>query len=245
MDIREVEEHVKYRIANTPVREYPFPHFFVENVFPDAYYRQILERWPALEYFRAISDGGRVTGGAYKDRHVLALLQLDQQDAAWEARRFWQEFSAWFCGPTFLQFLVKQYQPWIVRGRQLPAQISVQADGLLVQDHTNYAIGPHTDAPHRLVSTLFYCPADDSQRHLGTSVYVPKGDDVPRVISGQHYTPERFTPAATMPFLPNTMFGFVVGPSSFHGVEAIRDENVRRNLILHFAKLMEVAPGPG
>ncbi len=237
MEIREVEEHVKYRIANTAVREYPYPHFFVENVFPDAYYRQIVEFWPGMDQFQSIADTGRITGNAYKERFIISLLKLNLKDENWPARQFWLDFSSWFCGPTFLQFLASHYKSWIQRGRTLPKTISVGSDGLLVQDHTNYAIGPHTDAPHRLVSTLFYCPPDASQRHLGTSVYVPRGSDIPLGISGAHHPRDRFVRVDTMPFIPNSMFGFVVSPNSFHGVDQILDENVRRNVILHYVKL--------
>lgn len=236
MDIREVEEHVKYRIANTPVREYPFPHFFVENVFPDEYYRRILELWPGEEYFRSIAETNRTSG--YAERFVMSLLTLDKESDAWEARRFWQEFATWFCGPEFLRFLVTHYRSWILRGRKLPNNISLAADGMLVQDHTNYGIGPHTDAPHRLVSTLFYCPADDSQRHLGTSLYVPQSDAVPCEISGRHYARDHFVKIDTMPFIPNSMFGFVVSPNSFHGVDRLKDEGLRRNVILHIARML-------
>lgn len=238
MDIREVEEHVKYRIANAPVRSYPFAHFFVENVFPDEYYRQILANWPGADRFRSLHDTGRTTGDKYKERHVVSLMKVAGEEGDWRGKEFWIEFSRWFTGQGFLQFMVTQFQPWIVKGRKLPPQISVMPDGLLVQDHTNYAIGPHTDAPHRLVSTLFYCPEDDSQRHLGTSVYVPKGDDIPLGISGDHYERDRFIKLDTAPFIPNSMFGFVVSPNSFHGVDRILDENVRRNVILHFAKVL-------
>lgn len=240
MDIREVEEHVKYRIANARVREYPYPHFFVEDVFPDAYYQQILELWPGMEYFRSIADTGRVTG--YKERHIISLLSLDEKGPDWAALSFWQEFSRWFCGPSFLQFLVRHYQPWILRGRSLGSQINVTADGLLVQDHSKYAIGPHTDAAHRLVSTLFYCPQDSSQRHLGTSVYVPKDGSIKPGISAGHHPHEKFIRVETAPFIPNSMFGFVVGPNSYHGVEQILEEDVKRNVILHFAKLQGTGP---
>ncbi len=236
MEIRAVEEYVKYRIANTPVRAYPFPHFFVENVFPQAYYEQILENWPGTDRFQSIAETGRTSGGAYKERHVCALQKIDQEED-WRGKAFWQEFSTWFLGPTFLQFMVLQYRAWIARGRALPDPLQVSADGLLVQDHTNYAIGPHTDAPHRLVSTLFYCPRDDSQKHLGTSVYVPRDKSIPIQISPNHYKHENFIHVDSMPFIPNSMFGFVVSPNSFHGVEPIVDENVQRDVILHFAKL--------
>lgn len=241
MDIREVEEFVKYRIANSVVRQYPFPHFFIENIFPDEYYRQILANWPGTDRFKSLAETGRTSGDNYKERHVVSLMKVGEEEADWQGKEFWTEYSQWFCGNTFLQFIVKHFQPWIVKGRKLPAQVTVAPDGLLVQDHTNYAIGPHTDAPHRLVSTLFYCPPDASQRHLGTSVYVPKGDDIPREICGTHYPRNRFIKLDTAPFIPNSMFGFVVSPNSFHGVDTITDENVRRNVILHFAKLLTPA----
>lgn len=237
MDIQEVEAHVRYRIANTPVREYPFPHFFVEDVFPDAYYRQILANWPGADRFRSIADTGRTSAGAYKERHVVALPKIRKEQEAWAGREFWEEFADWFTGNGFLGFLVMHFRPWIARARPELGEISVMADGLLVQDHSNYAIGPHTDAHHRLVSTLFYCPADDSQRHLGTSVYVPRGNDIPLGVSGEHYPRDRFVKVSTAPFIPNSMFGFVVSPNSFHGVDTITDQDVRRNVILHFAKL--------
>lgn len=236
MLIDEVLEHVKYQLANTPVRKYPFPHFFVENVFPEDYYQQILANWPGEDRFKSIAETGRTSAGAYKERHIVALPKIDQE-ADWKGKAFWQEFSHWFLGAEFLEFIVKLYFPYIKNGRQLPPNANVSSDGLLVQDHQNYAIGPHTDAAHRLVSTLFYCPVDDAQRHLGTSVYVPKGNEVPIGISPQHYKREFFRKIYTAPFVPNSMFGFVVSPNSFHGVDQIEDEDIRRNVILHFAKL--------
>jgi hypothetical protein len=235
MDIREVEEHVKYRIANAEIRRYPYPHFFIENIFPDEYYAQILANWPGADRFRSIAETGRV-GTAYKERHIVSLVKVDQEEDEWKGKEFWQAFAGWFVGRSFLQFLVTHFQPVIAKVRTLPPKTGVEADGLLVQDHSNYAIGPHTDAPHRLVSTLFYCPPDDSQKHLGTSVYVPNTDKIPREISGVHYDREHFVKIQTAPFIPNSMFGFVISPNSFHGVDLITDENVRRNVILHFVK---------
>jgi hypothetical protein len=36
-----VEQHVIYQIANAPLREYPFPHFYVESAFPEGFYRSM------------------------------------------------------------------------------------------------------------------------------------------------------------------------------------------------------------
>ena len=32
-----VEEHVLYQIANAQVRQYPYAHIYVENIFPHDY----------------------------------------------------------------------------------------------------------------------------------------------------------------------------------------------------------------
>jgi hypothetical protein len=34
-----VEEHVCYQVANAPIRDYPYPHIYVESVFPPDFYR--------------------------------------------------------------------------------------------------------------------------------------------------------------------------------------------------------------
>jgi hypothetical protein len=36
----------------------------------------------------------------------------------------------------------------------------------------------------------------------------------------------------TMPYVPNALFGFLKTNHSFHGVEAIKEQNVRRDLML-------------
>ena len=39
----DAELHVAYRILNTPILNFPFPHFYVENVFPHDFYSKIQE----------------------------------------------------------------------------------------------------------------------------------------------------------------------------------------------------------
>ena len=43
------EEHVVYRIATAPLRPYPFPHIYVDSVFPAAYYAALRLNWPQAE----------------------------------------------------------------------------------------------------------------------------------------------------------------------------------------------------
>jgi hypothetical protein len=37
----------------------------------------------------------------------------------------------------------------------------------------------------------------------------------------------------TMPYLPNSLFGFLKTQNSFHGVEPVKEVDVQRNLLLY------------
>ena len=39
----DAELHVAYKIGNVPISNFPFPHFYLENIFPDDFYSKIQE----------------------------------------------------------------------------------------------------------------------------------------------------------------------------------------------------------
>jgi hypothetical protein len=45
---------------------------------------------------------------------------------------------------------------------------------ILTRDYANYSISPHTDAPPKFITALFYLAKDESMLNFGTSVYAPK-----------------------------------------------------------------------
>jgi len=113
-----------------------------------------------------------------------------------------------------------------------------------VRDMTNYSILPHTDMPTKLVSLLFYLPADDSMRELGTSVFVPK-DPTFKCDGKTRHPFAQFKKVTTAGFAPNSLFGFLKTDQAFHGVEAIEKEAVERNLLLYNVYVQKVvAPAP-
>jgi hypothetical protein len=103
---------------------------------------------------------------------------------------------------------------------------------LLVQDTTNYALGPHTDSPRKVITCLFYLPERASRSHLGTSLYVPTVRSF-TCKGGPHYPREAFDKVASMPYIPNALFAFVKTNKSFHGVERIDCGDYRRWLLLY------------
>ena len=39
----DAELHVDYKIGNVPISNFPFPHFYLENIFPEDFYSKIQE----------------------------------------------------------------------------------------------------------------------------------------------------------------------------------------------------------
>ena len=97
----------------------------------------------------------------------------------------------------------------------------------LCRDFGGYSIGPHTDGRKDTKTVLFYLPKDDSQPHLGTSVYVPK-DKVLTCDGSKHHEFDLFDKLFTAEYKQNTCFGFIRSDNSFHGVETSTNE---RNLL--------------
>ena len=225
------ELHLLYRIANAPLNPYPFPHLYIRDVFPADYYARIQSMLPDPGRLLTISEARPVPPGRYKERFVLAFGGEQFAALPDEQRAFWEELHGWLVGGGFRQFILERFRPFIVQ-RFAGKAVTFFDEALLVQDTTNYALGPHSDTPRKVFTFLFYLPKDDSQSHLGTSLYVPK-DRGFRCPGGPHYPHAQFDRVWTMPFLPNSLFIFVKTDTSFHGVEPVRDPDTRRWLLLY------------
>ena len=229
-----VEDHVIYQVANAPVRPHPFPHFYIESVFPPEFYPELRRNWPNAAQLVSLASTGRVSKGSYAERFIMPLKQRQIGDLPPDKRAFWSELSAWMLGSDRFFFTVMDKFEAPIRARFGDAvdDTGFSHEVLVVRDHSNYSLGPHTDSPRKAISVLFYCPDDESYAHLGTSIYTPVDPDF-RCAGGPHYQFEQFRKIATMAFKPNALFAFVKTDNSFHGVDPIRDADVLRDLILY------------
>ncbi len=227
------EQHVLYRIANAPMREYPYAHIYVDNVFPGDFYAALRANWPDASALISLADTGRVPKGAYLERFVMPFKPAEIEKLPQDRRAFWTEFASWLITQQFVTALIDKFEPYVKErfGDDL-YQCEFAADSLIVRDLTNFSIGPHTDAPHRLLSMLFYCPDDDALKHLGTSIYVPR-DPAFHCRGGPHYPHSLFHKVMTMEYRPNSLFAFIKNDHSFHGVEPIGDQDVLRDILLY------------
>ena len=238
-----VEDHVIYQVANAPLRSHPFTHFYVESVFPPDFYPQLRRNWPSAAQLVSLASTGRVSKGAYPERFIMPLKQDQVAELPADKRVFWGEFAAWMLGSTRFFFTVMDKFEADLRARFGDAfdDTAFSHEVLVVRDHSNYSLGPHTDSPRKAISVLFYCPDDERYAHLGTSIYAPV-DPAFRCAGGPHHPFEGFRKIATMAFKPNTLFAFVKTDNSFHGVDPIRDADVLRDLILYDIQVKATAP---
>ena len=228
----EPELEVLYRIGNATVREYPYPHLYVPDIFPPDFYAEIRRNLPPQSALRNLGELGRVRGDGYPARGVLPMTpeQLAPLDAG--PRAFWERFRQWLLGPRFGHTMIGKFAPYLTHRLGDLSKVRFGWEALIVRDRTTYTLGPHTDAPSKALSFLFYLPPDASMAHLGTSIYVPR-DPAFVCAGGPHYGFEKFQRMFTMSYVPNALFAFMKTDNSFHGVEPIQEPEVQRDLLLY------------
>ena len=238
---RAVMNHVLRRVEQTTVTEKPFPYLVVDDIFPADYYAEMIANFPTLDSLRPIAETGRVREDMYKERLVVLFTDEEFARMTLAQQLFWRDFASWMYTDQFLNYFVYKFhnylEPRIHRIVSTEGSLQVKGDALLVNDCTNYAIGPHTDSPQRLVTFLFYLPRDASMRELGTSVYEPR-DPSFTCWGGPHYDYAQFNEVSTVEFLPNRLLAFPKTERSFHGVAPIKKANVNRPLLINNIRLL-------
>lgn len=237
----EIQQAIYYQMLNTPYKHYPTAHSHTRDIFPAVFYDKILENLPSDDEYTGIYALGRVSNPENKPetRLVFSLRDdLDKLDG--EKCQFWQEMSDFFLGTEFAMQIVQRAAPiaasW--RGNDFLNRYSLLPVAELFRDLESYQIGPHTDIQSRLLNCFFYLPEDDARAHLGTSFYVPNGNN-PNINPEQHNRFEDFTRVYTAPYVRNSMASFVRTPSSYHGVEPLQESGYRRNVLAYFIRLIE------
>ena len=236
-----VLQHILDKVSATPVTTDPYPYVVIDNIFPEDYYQKILTLFPHADQMIPLGDTGRVTPGSYEQRLVTLFTEEHFSKLNPEQQAFWRDMASWMYSETFLSSIVEKFKPWcsnlLSKKSDAKRSIDIRSDALIVNDQTRYEIGPHTDAPHRLISFLFYLPSDDTQKHLGTSIYTHQ-DPTFTCPGGPHYKFEYFNKQKTVEFLPNRLMMFVRTGKSFHGVEEVKDENVSRRLLINNVRMV-------
>lgn len=216
--------HLIGRLQTATIVLDPFPHYYIENVFPADYYQDLRQHLPASSVYQNLFE---VTD--YKLDHFRHRDQRDLHTAAWtnslpaSLRTFWDSFNEWFLGPELAQAVLESFGPHVPAKSGVSPEVSVESQ--LIRHRAGYFLGPHSDLYTKLVVLLIYLAPDDSAAHLGTSLYRPKDPNF-SCPNSRHYPFDDFTRVATAPYRPNSLLAFVRSDISFHGVEPLSEEDV-------------------
>jgi len=215
--------HSIQRIGKTPLKTDPFPHLFIEQIFPDEFYQEILESLPDPSYYLPSQSNVQTWGFSLDDDNIDRL--------PFGHMLFWKRFCHLLCSDAWMIAVLEKFQPHLKGSFQESIEKKhlypiVQID----QSKPGYSIGPHTDHPAKVATFLFYLPSSQAQGHLGTALYRPKKGGF--TCRGLHRYPfEDFEKVGKAPFIANAAFGFLKTEDSFHGVEVVGPGEKERNLI--------------
>ena len=240
---RSAEYHLLYQVINAPLRAYPFPHLYIENAFPDAFYHAMLAAFPAAERMKPIAQERGLPATMYPSRFMLALEPGKIAELGEAERGIWARLGAFLAGPNFAETVLWKFADVVKQRFAGRGGVAFRSEAMLVDDRENYVLGPHSDNPKKVVTLLFYLADDDSRPELGTSIYVPN-DPGFRCPGGPEYPFERFQRVMTMPYRPNALFAFPKTDNSFHGVEPVSALISRRKLMLFDVYLRPAAAAP-
>lgn len=234
----DVRQAVIGQIAAAKIRPQPFPHIYIQNIFPPDFYAEIERHRLPENLYQTMLSTGRVTGDAYRAR--LCILDEHLAGALPDSRlEFWRDLFATFRTPEFTSAWANLFSAEITKhaAEEFPNRqgLRLSSECMLMRDLPAYALGPHTDSPLKVVSALFYLPQDSTRSDLGTSLYQPRRAGF-SCRGGPHHAFKDFIRVRTMRYIPNSLFAFPKTVRSFHGVEQITDATVRRDLLLYDIK---------
>ena len=225
----DARRHAIYQIAHAPLRAYPFPHVFVEDILPAGFYRRLLANLPGI---RAYDRDEGATAEHVEGRRSIkgARRGCNRMDA--ERAGFWTAAFEAFDHVDFGGWLTAKFYETISERLGLgnaAAHTDLDTRVSLVRDRSPAPLQPHASVPGRVLTAMFQLAPDDRRVDLGTALYMPReGAPMPCPGAGR----EAFDLVTTLPFRPNSLLAFPETEASFRGFEPTRGTRIRRDMML-------------
>src|SRR4051794_19671730 len=78
----------------------PYPHYYLENVFPDDYYQAMLSHLPGSAVYQNLFEVTDYKLDHFRHRDQRDLKEGWTEELPEEIKGFWDSFSEWFLGPV-------------------------------------------------------------------------------------------------------------------------------------------------
>jgi hypothetical protein len=206
------------KIESASIDPRPSDNIYMEDVFDQAIYQEILARLPKTDDYDFIDHPDAMLPDGTRTRKLMdvtdeTLSRLNPADKA-----FWQQLRSVFTSTALQQAITRKFlQPilGLYQGK-IPEMVTVP---IFYRDFPGYYITPHTDAPFKIATMQFYFAKDHSQIHLGTSFHEKQTNG--------------FSLLKTNQFKPNSAYAFVRTNNSWHSVQQLaKHESIRDSLAL-------------
>lgn len=218
--------HFIERLRSARVEADPFPHYYLEGVFPEDYYAQLLNNLPPSDVYENLYEVTDLKLDHFRHRYQRDLNEGWTSTLPEQQRLFWNSFNAWFLSPALAHAVLESFAEPLrprIGVQSLWPEVSVEAQ--FIRHRAGYFLGPHSDLYTKLVVLLLYLAPDASNERLGTSLYRPKTEGF-TCPDSKHYEFEDFIRVKTAPYKPNSLLAFVRSDISFHGLEPLTEHDV-------------------
>jgi hypothetical protein len=207
-------EHFIERLQTARVDLDPFPHYCLDEVFPDDYYQSLLQHLPANDVYENLYEVTDLKLDHFRHRDQRDMNEGWTNKLPPTLKPFWLSFNEWFMSPELAQAVLASFSG------QRSCWPDVSIESQFIRHRPGYFLGPHSDLYTKLVVFLIYLAPDNSTEHLGTSLYRPK-DPSFTCPDSKHYDFDDFIRVKTAPYRPNSLLAFMRSDISFHGLEPL------------------------
>ena len=234
-----VAAHMFAALESTPLAAEPFPHLYVEQIFPGAVYRAMVDALPPSEFYeRQPTTAGRRLSAEINHEWLSRLPE--------GMAKFWMKLGGLLNSQDLLDRVAAKFSHLLPTMRShREYHIAAAPDGRvrvrpriqLSRARDSFAQKPHTDSPSKFIVGIFYLPRDQALRNFGTSIYTPR-DPMFRDWIARRHPVALFNRIETFPCIPNTMFMFMKSDHSFHGVEPQTPSQADRNVMFWLPEIV-------
>ena len=189
--------------------------------FAEDLYKKILANLPPDEAYMELRHGDAIRSDGTSSRLVFPLKQERIRPTfAGEAREFWLDFSDILRDAALRDLFKRALEPELRKRFRAPvAEITALPAPMLMRDLGQYRIRIHPDIDAKVITSQYYLPQDNSQRHLGTSIYRRRPEG-------------KFEFVRKIEFMPRAAYCFAVSKESWHAVDPIAAGETPRNSIM-------------
>jgi hypothetical protein len=190
------EQHIRAAVQQGAFSATPFPHLFVTDLLPGAFYRDVEAAWPAFdEMSKPNPTIGRLD---FTDPHLGRWVGLETTSLTGQQHQTWATFRS-LIGQTFFEEAFSRFKPHMLSlGRELldpavdtwgdkvrrflkrtdlsfwrnaAADDFVPRDQFLTTRKDLSALAPHIDPPYFHFTLIVYFATDADHQHLGTTLF--------------------------------------------------------------------------